>query len=134
MNLRHIDAFLEQHSAGWKPFSGDFKLDKDSLKHAGRVALGYFTGTGIAGAAGGLAGAQAAEGKNIAIATKKAAADAEDAAYKAAHASEVSALGATAAEALRNKRRRGLYATILTGSGPSMGSPGSSSGKSTLGA
>jgi hypothetical protein len=57
----------------------------------------------------------------------------EAAALAKAHEDEVSALGARAQEALRNKRRRGLYATILTGSGPSAGSPGSSSGKSTLG-
>lgn len=56
------------------------------------------------------------------------------AAKKRAHDEEVAALGAGSAEAARIKRRRGLYATILTGSGPPMGSPAASSGKSTLGA
>lgn len=64
----------------------------------------------------------------------KQAADAAAAAEAKAHADEVNALGATAAETLLNRRRRGLYATILTGSGPTMGAPASSSGKSTLGA
>lgn len=46
-----------------------------------------------------------------------------NAALKKAHDEEVAAMGAGAAEALKRKRARGLYATILTGTGPTM-SPG----------
>lgn len=61
-------------------------------------------------------------------------ANAEEAGLKAkAHSDEVNSLGAGAEEVLRNKRRRGLYATILTGSGPTMGTPAASSGAKTLG-
>lgn len=31
MNLRQIDEFLERHSAGWKPFGGDFRISKQGL-------------------------------------------------------------------------------------------------------
>jgi hypothetical protein len=79
---------------------------------------------------GDMAGTVSGVSKDV---IEKGAKAAEAAALKKAHDEEVASLGAGAAEALRNKRRRGLYATILTGSGPTMGSPGSSSGKSTLG-
>jgi len=133
MNLRHIDEFLETHSAGWKPFKGDFRLSKGSFKSLGRVAAGLFTGGAAFGAVGAAAGAQAGEGQNQNLVMKGQAtkeAEAAAAARKAAHDAEVARLAEGSLGAIALRRRRGSAATRLTGS--SMGGNAAPTGKTLL--
>ena len=93
MNLQHIDEFLEQHSAGWKPFSGDFKLNKGSLKELGKGLLTF--GIGSFAGAGAATGGAAEYGRQQGQAIKAAGREVDEranAAQKASHDAEVAQL------------------------------------------
>jgi hypothetical protein len=136
MNLRQIDEFLEKHSAGWKPFKGDFRITKSSFRNnplddlVGRDSMiGHvYRGISDLGDAGGQAVGyktpQVKEGERMEALT------AENAARKAAHDAEVARLAEGSLGAIALRRRRGSMATMLTGS--SMGGNLASTGKTLL--
>lgn len=132
MNLRHIDEFLEKHSAGWKPFKGDFRIGGNPLKQ-GLSYFSKYTPFGGYGAvesafthgdpnspAGSLAGAvgyntPAAKGA-MTDAQNKAIAEA-DAAVKQA---EFEASKKAGLERLALKRKKGFGGSMIVN--PSLGS------------
>lgn len=142
MNLRQIDAFLERHSAGWSPFKGDFKISKGSFKRnpldelVGKkswIGKGWNSIDSFAQGIGGRAGDAVGIKTDVTRERTRQEEEAITAARKAAHDAEVAQLAQGALGAVDLRRRRGSYATRLTGS-PGMGgaSPGST-GKTMLG-
>ena len=131
MNLRHIDEMFERHSAGWKPFSGDFKIGRNPIKRVGGAFTGVLrqgyefvkdasdTGYNLIGTKSPDEKARDANAENAAIA----------AARKAAHDTEVAQLSQASLGSVAMRRRKGLYASMFTGT-PALSAP--STGKTLL--
>ena len=132
MNLRHIDEFLEKHSAGWNPFKGDFRIGGNPFRKP-LSFLSRYTPLGAFGAyesafthgdpnspAGALAGAL---GTNT-PAARGAATDAQNQARAEAEAAvrqaEFEASKRAGLEKLMLKRRRGFGASMIVP--PTLGS------------
>jgi hypothetical protein len=126
MNLRHIDEFLEKHSAGWKPFRGDFRISKSSLRHnplddlVGRGSLigKAYRGFSDFGTYGGAKlGYESPEYKHKMSAK---ASEAEATAEAAAKQAEFEASKRAGLERLALKRKKGFGASMIVN--PSLGS------------
>ena len=137
MNLRQIDLFLTRHTAGWKPFSGDFRISKGGLKKGFDPYTSFFSKyTPIGGfgtvesafrhgdpdsPAGSLAGAvgyktPAAKGEQQGLDAKADAAAAAD-----IRQAEFEASAKAGLERLALKRKRGFGQSMLVDPGSSLG-------------
>ena len=126
MNLRHIDEFLEKHSAGWNPFKGNFRISRSSFRRNpledlfGRESLIGHTYQGISDLGNTFAGVVGYE-------TPEARGDREEKerraraeAAAAVKQAEFEASRRAGLEKLMLKRRRGFGASMIVQ--PTLGS------------
>ena len=126
MNLRHIDEFLERHSAGWHPFKGDFRISKSSFRRNplkdlfGKESLigqGYRGISDLGKAGAGAVGYETPEARGDREEKERNARAEAEAAVKQA---EFEASRRAGLEKLALKRRRGFGASMIVQ--PTLGS------------
>ena len=126
MNLRHIDEFLERHSAGWNLFKGNFRISRSSFRRnpledlfGGQSMIGHgYKGISDLGNAGaGAVGYETPEAKGDRVAAER---NAKAAAEAAAKQAEFEASRRAGLERLAQKRKKGFGASMIVN--PTLGS------------